>query len=446
MKKRPVIGTRRHFARKEIESDSDDEDDIFLAGERKKYLQNQSYERRKQKNEHGNNLTLQEELLRHEAYEKNEEIANENDVDQVNLMKYFVHMDNISPVTTNGSLKESLRKYSSIIAVNIFSETGDLKKGIAIFQDLSDAEQAVQYLSNCKIDGRLISATITNHPKRLPNAEHLESSTKTKDESQDKDKLTKLDRAKLEWLIQGLNCEKGSIGNLLCFAAEHVNNHVEITDAFLKEFFNDQPTDDTKVYDDDYINERGEKKLSLIYLMNDILFNGISGTSLVWRYRFSFEPHVERLLDDLYLFSKRLGGRIKEDIFCKKVVKVIEVWKTWIAFQEETLERAWRNFSGNTPQSPQINSAALKVETKNSWTAISEETEGLQDDEEYNGIPVDVNELLNVEFISQIPMSTETSSSSSPQPTEERKAKFKPSFTQGTFVSKRMRMHAEDLF
>lgn len=146
----------------------------------------------------------------------------------VNLMKYFVHMDNISPLTTNGSLKESLRKYSSIIAVNIFSETGDLKKGIAIFQDLSDAEQAVQYLSNCKIDGRLISATITNHPKRLPNAEHLESSTKTKDESQDKDKLTKLDRAKLEWLIQGLNCEKGSIGNLLCFAVEHVNNHVEV--------------------------------------------------------------------------------------------------------------------------------------------------------------------------------------------------------------------------
>ncbi|EPY50659.1 U2-associated protein [Schizosaccharomyces cryophilus OY26] len=450
-KRRPIIGARRHFAAKEdISSESDEDEDTFLAGERQKV--SISEKKQQQPFPQTNKSGLEAEIERRENY------ALES-VDQATSLSEkpcVVHLDGIAKQTTAATLKEALGGRDSVIAINVFSSEENISKGISVFRNEKLAQDAVRRLSTEPVDGNYISATVGKgeaNKDSIFSGQQKELRKKKEEEEKNAsaDRLSTLDRAKLEWLLTRMSCEKGSIASVLCFSINHIDKYKEVSKAIVQELLKNEEVNDGRM-NDKSILEKGDKKLGLLYVINDLLFNGISGVSLVWRYRVGLEPYVPSIFDNLYAFSRRLGGRLKMDIFCKKVAQVIEIWRVWVAFPEEVLDSAWQMFkSKEITASVRSSARPLYASKNNRWATAAAEMEEEQDDQEYNGSPVNVLELLlereEHQHRDSQPSNTSTPAApSTPEDAGDVKSKFKPSFTKGTFVSRKMRMHAEDLF
>ncbi|EPX72333.1 U2-associated protein [Schizosaccharomyces octosporus yFS286] len=454
-KKRPIIGGRRHFAvNQDISSDSDEEENAFFAGERQKIS---NLERNKHSFTETAKSGLEAEIGRRQEY------ALET-VDQATSLSEkpcVVHLDGIAKQTSAATLKEALGGRDFVIATNVFSPEGNYSKGISVFRNEKFARDAIRRLSTKPVDGSYISAAVGTTEANDDSI--FSTQRKELEKKKEKDKnavsvehLSTLDKAKLEWLLSRMSCEKGSIANVLCFAIDY------ISETIVQELLKDEDVNEERINDKSTL-EKGERKLGLLYVINDLLFNGISGVPLVWRYRISLEPSISSIFDHLYAFSRRLGGRLKMDMFCKKVAQVIDVWR--IAFPEEVLDSAWEMFKSKDTEASirALNRTPTAAVHENRWATAAAEIEQDQDDQEYNGNPVNVSELLlekEKEYLQHeyerhdldqnAPSSSSSarvaSSSTPEEPDDSVKAKFKPSFTKGTFVSRKMRMHAEDLF
>ncbi|WBW72300.1 U2-associated protein [Schizosaccharomyces osmophilus] len=461
-KKRPIIGGRRHFAVKEdISSDSDEEEDAFLANERQN-ISNSG--RNQQPFPETSKSGLEAEIGRRQDY------ALET-VDQATSLSEkpcVVHLKGIARQTTAATLKEILGGRDYVIAVNVFSPDGDFSKGISVFRNEKLAQDAIRRLSIQPVDGKYISASVGKaeaSEDSIFSTQRKELEKRKEEEKNDTsvEHLSTLNRAKLEWLLTRMSCEKGSIANVSCFAIDHVDKYKEVSETIVQELLKNDEVNEERI-NDQSILEKGDRKLGLLYVMNDLLFNGISGVSLVWRYRVGLEPFIRSVFEHLYAFSRQLGGRIKMDMFCKKVAQVIDVWRVWVAFPEEILDSAWQMFKSKEIAASirAFTRTPTAVAHENRWATAAAEMEVDQDDQEYNGTPVNVSELLlekekqyhqqeheqqdQHQDATSSKSSTPVTSSSSPEKPDNVKSKFKPSFTRGTFVSRKMRMHAEDLF
>ncbi|EEB08907.1 U2-associated protein [Schizosaccharomyces japonicus yFS275] len=420
--RKPLAKARRHFAKKEFDLDeSDDDEDTFLR--KTSEISDVDFSNRLQEIEHKSTI---------QASVKTEGTSSLHTKQSTSLCT-IVHLSHFPDSVDINDFRKHISSIPGIMAVNIFPPQPDSeRKGILVVQNEAAAFSVTQFLKTNPFNDYFIQGTYEiKEPKTISNGvENNKSTVLVSQEQNSISVLSPFEKAKLNWLLDKMSCSRSSIARAMAFSMEHVHCHEEIVDQITNSFL--QTSDCLEL---DVV-----RKLSHLYLFNDILYNCASGIPQAWKYRLSLEKHLRVIFEHLRFTAKRFSGRLKENIFTQKVLAVTDVWTKWVSFREELFEYVHNLFNPKTTSSTQFrpveNETALEDEK---WFNMTPPAEELENDEEYNGIPVDVSELLGLKA------AKEETTHEKPEPSI-RPAMFKQSFTKGTVVSKKMRMRAEDLF
>lgn len=140
------------------------------------------------------------------------------------------------------------------------------------------------------------------------------------------------ERDSIKLFLQELDTSKKAICEGMILAMEYASNASDIVHLISSEI-------------SDHINSRKDqveiKKISsLLYLINDILFNTSNNTvTSAWTYRQEFETELGQIYEDLnQLWTVFVQGRMSQKSIKKLGMRLLKIWREGALFEERLID------------------------------------------------------------------------------------------------------------
>lgn len=151
----------------------------------------------------------------------------------------------------------------------------------------------------------------------------LENLSKTDKHELGEKPLDKEGRNHLSHVLSVLNSERQSISNAMIYVIENADSCVEISREIIGLMTSGQTN--------------AQKKLDLIYLISDILYNTSAPVRNASQYRAIIQDCLPDIFESLQETYATASSRIMQETVRKQVLRVLRVWREWHMFPDDFL-------------------------------------------------------------------------------------------------------------
>lgn len=141
-----------------------------------------------------------------------------------------------------------------------------------------------------------------------------------------RDELSPLVRRRFASMLRALTLRRERVARCMALCLDHVAWAAELAEMLVASLL--IPT--TPI----------PRKLARLYVLSDVLYNSGSVPG-AWRYRAAFEAQLPRIMAHWHDVTRACPGRLSAAAVVRDVVRVLDVWDTWLVFPPAALA-AWR--------------------------------------------------------------------------------------------------------
>ncbi|XP_953386.1 uncharacterized protein TA10170 [Theileria annulata] len=135
--------------------------------------------------------------------------------------------------------------------------------------------------------------------------------------------LSEEKKKEFDEILSGVTSVRNDICNAMLFVINNSESAYHLTD-LLFNHFNDP-------------NTTVQQKISILYVISDVLYNSSSSRQFAWVYRNSIEKHLPQLFHSIKLYKDKSTSKISSQQLIDAVMKLLSVWDSWTVYPQQFL-------------------------------------------------------------------------------------------------------------
>ncbi|EAN32104.1 RNA recognition motif family protein [Theileria parva strain Muguga] len=124
-------------------------------------------------------------------------------------------------------------------------------------------------------------------------------------------------------ILRGVTSVRNDICNAMLFVINNSESAYHLTD-LLFNYFNDP-------------NTNVQQKISILYVISDVLYNSSSSKQYSWVYRNSIEKHLPQLFHSIKQYKEKSTSKISSQQLIDAVMKLLSIWDSWTVYSQQFL-------------------------------------------------------------------------------------------------------------